>query len=52
MAQDKQRVAVKIVAFGNQDAKTRFFSTRHDVMPHFHKPGSYYCGRCMQHVTI
>jgi hypothetical protein len=50
--QKKQQIAVKIVAFGNQDPKARFFSTRVDVLPHFHKPGAYYCGRCMDHVKI
>jgi len=49
---DKAKVAVKIVAFGNQDAKAKFFSTRVDIPAHFHKPGAYYCGRCMDHVKI
>ena len=52
VADPKQQVVVKIVAFGNQDAKAKFFSTRADIAPHFHKPGRYYCGRCMDHVTI
>ena len=45
-------VRVAAVGFGNQPAGSRFFSTRPDVTPHFHKPGAYYCGRCMQHVRI
>jgi hypothetical protein len=52
VADPKQQVIVKIVAFGNQDAKAKFFSTRWDIPAHFHKPGRYYCGRCMDHVTI
>ena len=52
MAQKVQPVVVKPVSFGNHDPKTRFFSVRPDVVPHFHKPGQYYCGRCMQHVKI
>lgn len=52
MAPKIQPVVVKSVGFGNQDPKARFFTTRVDVAPHFHKPGTYYCGRCMQHVKI
>jgi hypothetical protein len=52
MAKFDKPVAVKVVAFGNQDPNAKYFTTRPDVLPHYHKPGTYYCGRCMRHVRI
>lgn len=37
---------------GNVPAGSRFFTTRLDVSAHMHKPGQYYCGRCMRHVVV
>lgn len=47
-----QPLVVKPVGFGNQDPKARFFSVRPDVPAHFHKPGRYYCGKCMKAVVV
>jgi hypothetical protein len=44
--------ATPVTGFGNQPAGSRFFSRRADVQGHMHKPGDYYCGRCMSHVVI
>jgi hypothetical protein len=49
---EPQQVASKPVSFGNQPPNARFFSTRPDIQPHFHKPGAFYCGTCMQHVRV
>lgn len=40
------------VYMGNRNPDSRYFSLRSDIVPHMHKPGRYYCGRCMLHVVI
>lgn len=52
MVKQHDPVAVKQVGFGNQPVGTKFFTIRPDIKPHMHKPGDYYCGRCMHHVKV
>jgi hypothetical protein len=49
---DKKIVVVKQVSIGNQPAGSKLFSVRKGIQPHMHKPGDYYCGRCMHYVRV